>query len=51
MPLREFLSSTSDHIQPNLFPWLAEELRPLTDTHKRLISTLELVCLEMFVRS
>ena len=22
MPLREFLSSTWDHIQDNLFPWL-----------------------------
>jgi len=51
MPLREFLSSTWDHIQADLFPWLAEELGPLTDTHKRLISTLELVRIETFVRS
>ena len=51
MPLREFLSSTWDHIQANLFPWLTEELGPLTDSHKRVISTLELVRIETFVRS
>jgi len=51
MPLGEFLSSTWDHIQANLFPWLAEELGPLTDTHKRLISTLELARIETFIRS
>jgi hypothetical protein len=51
MPLREFLSSTWDHIQANLLPWLAEELGPVTDTHKRLISTLELACIETFMRS
>ena len=39
MPLREFLSSTWDHIQDNLFPWLREELGPLTDLHKRVIVT------------
>jgi hypothetical protein len=51
MPLREFLSSTWDHIQANLFPWLAEEFGPLTDTHQRLIRTLELVRIETFVCS
>jgi hypothetical protein len=40
MPLREFLSSAWDHIQANLFPWLAEQLGLLTDTPKRRISTL-----------
>ena len=49
MPLREFLSSTWDHIQGNLFPWLTEELGPLSETHKRLISTLELVRIDAFL--
>ena len=40
MPLRDFLSITWNHIQANLFPWLAEELGPLTDTHKQVITTL-----------
>ena len=35
MHLRKFLSSTWDHVQDNLFPWLREELAPLTDLHKR----------------
>ena len=51
MPLHEFLSNTWDHIQANLFPWLTEELGPLSDTHKRVISTLELVRIDAFVRS
>jgi transposase len=51
MPLREFLSGTWDHIQATLFPWLTEELGPLTDTHKQVISTLELVRIETFVRT
>jgi hypothetical protein len=49
MPLRDFLSSTWDHIQANLFPWLTEELGPLTDMHKQVITTLELVRIETFV--
>ena len=49
MPLREFLSSTWDHIQDNLFPWLREELGPLTDLHKRVIVTLELARVETLV--
>jgi Transposase DDE domain/Transposase domain (DUF772) len=51
MPLREFLSSTWGHIQGNLFPWLTEELGPLTDMHKQLILTLELVRIEGFVQT
>ena len=50
MPLRDFLSSTWDHIQANLFPWLTEELGPLTDTHKQVITTLELVRIETLMR-
>ena len=49
MPLREFLSSTWDHIQDNLFPWLRDELGPLTDLHKRVIVTLELARVETLV--
>src|SRR6516165_9617950 len=49
MPLRDFLSSTWDHIQDNLFPWLREELGPLTDLHKRVIVTLELARVETLV--
>ena len=51
MPLRDFLSNTWEHIQANLFPWLTEELGPLTDMHKQVITTLELACIEKFVRS
>ena len=51
MPLRDFLSNTWEHIQANLFPWLTEELGPLTDLHKQVITTLELACVEKFVRS
>src|SRR4029077_8315667 len=49
MHLREFLSSTWDHIQDNLFPWLREELGPLTDLHKRGIGPLELARAETLV--
>jgi hypothetical protein len=31
MPLRDSLSNTWDHIQAHLFPWLTEELGPLTE--------------------
>jgi transposase len=50
MPLRDFLSITWNHIQANLFPWLTEELGPLTDTHKQVIATLELVRIETLMR-
>jgi Transposase DDE domain/Transposase domain (DUF772) len=50
MPLRDFLSITWNHIQANLFPWLTEELGPLTDTHKQVIGTLELVRIETLMR-
>src|SRR5207344_1472383 len=49
MHLREFLSSTWNHIQHNLVPWLREELGPLTDLHKRVIVTLELARVETLV--
>src|SRR5271157_890096 len=42
MPLLTCLSRTWAHIQDNLFPWLTEELGPLTEAHKRVVMTLEL---------
>jgi hypothetical protein len=51
MPLRDSLSNTWDHIQAVLFPWLAEELGPLTETHKQVITVLEMACLEAFVQT
>ncbi len=50
MPLRETLTSSWAHIQGRLFPWLAEELGPLTECHKRLVTVLEVACIEAFVR-
>lgn len=50
MPLRTLISATWSHIQGNLFPWLQAELGPLTDNHKRLVTVLEMVCIEAFVQ-
>ena len=44
--LRESLSQCWLTIQSNLFPWLAEELGPLTEKQQRLITVLEMVRLE-----
>src|SRR5271170_6982013 len=41
MPLLSCLSRTWSHIQGNLFPWLTEELGPLTETHKPVVTALE----------
>src|SRR5712691_3617942 len=49
MPLLTCLSRTWAHIQGNLFPWLAEELGPLTEMHKQVVTTLELAGVEAFV--
>src|SRR5215471_21791977 len=43
MPLRDSLSNTWDHIQAHLFPWLTEELGPLTEMRKQVITVLELL--------
>jgi hypothetical protein len=51
MPLGDFLSNTWDHIQARLFPWLTEEVGPLTDGHKRVIATLEVARVEVFVQT
>jgi hypothetical protein len=51
MPLLTCLSRTWAHIQGNLFPWLTEELGPLTDKHKQVVTTLELAGVEAFVQA
>jgi hypothetical protein len=50
MPLLSCLSRTWSHIQGTLFPWLTEELGPLTETHKRVVTALEVAGVEAFVR-
>ena len=50
MPLRETLSNCWVHIQGHLFPWLQDELGPLTDGHKGLIVVLDMAGIEAFVR-
>jgi Transposase domain (DUF772) len=50
MPLPTWLARTWAHIQGNLFPWLTEELGPLTEAHERVIMTLELAGIETFVQ-
>jgi Transposase DDE domain/Transposase domain (DUF772) len=50
MPLLTCLSRTWAHIQGNLFPWLTEELGPLTDMHKKVVTTLELAGVEAFMQ-
>jgi hypothetical protein len=49
--LRETLSQTWLNIQSSLFPWLAEELGPLTEKQQELVTALELVCIEEFIYS
>jgi hypothetical protein len=50
MPLRETLSNSWAHIQGFLFPWLGDELGPLTDKHKKLIVVLEVAHLDAFIQ-
>src|ERR1700674_581507 len=50
MPLLTCLSRTWAHIQGNLFPFLTAELGTLTETHKRVVTALELAGIEAFVR-
>ena len=49
--LRETLSQTWLNIQSSLFPWLAEELGPLTGKQQELVATLEFVRIEEFIYS
>lgn len=49
--LRDTLSQTWLTIQGSLFPWLSEELGPLTEKQQELVTTLELVRIEAFIPS
>ena len=51
MPLCETLSNTWSHIQGHLFPWLRQEVGPLTEQHQRLVIVLEMAGIERFVRT
>jgi transposase len=49
--LRDTLSQTWLTIQSSLFPWLSEELGPLTEKQQELVTTLEMVRIEEFIYS
>ncbi|MEQ1527768.1 MAG: transposase [Methylococcales bacterium] len=49
--LNETLSQTWLNIQSSLFPWLTEELGPLTENQQALVTTLEIVRIEEFLYS
>lgn len=49
MKLSEKISHYWRGIQGNLFPWLQEELGPLTEKQQQLITTLEFVRVEEFI--
>lgn len=49
--LRDTLSQTWLTIQGSLFPWLSEELGPLTEKQQALVTTLEMVRIEEFIIS
>src|SRR6202140_1439260 len=51
MPLLSCLSRTWRHIQGTLFPWLTEELGPLPETHKQVVTALELGGVEAFLQA
>ncbi len=49
--LHDTLSQTWLNIQSSLFPWLSEELGPLTEKQQELVTTLEVVRIEEFIYS
>ena len=49
MPLRQQLSDALRHIQGHLFPWLRNEVGPLTAEHERFVTVLGFVCVEAHV--
>ena len=51
LQLKETLSQKWHSIQRNLFPWLAQELGPLSHKHQQLVATLEMIKLEDFIRT
>lgn len=50
MSLLDSLSMYWLNIQGNLFPWLEEELGPLTEKQQQLVTVLEMIRLEEFLR-
>ena len=50
-PLKETLSQYWHNIQQNLFPWLAEELGPLSEKQQQLITVLEMARVEEFIQT
>ena len=48
---KDTLSQTWLNIQSSLFPWLSEELGPLTEKQQELVTTLEVVRIEEFIYS
>ena len=51
MPLREDLSDYWRAIQVELFPYLVEDLGPLTEKHKQVITVLEMARVEAYVQT
>ncbi len=49
--LHEGLSQTWLRIQGSLFPWLQEELGPLSEKQQQLITILEVIWIEKHLRS
>ena len=49
--LRDTLSQTWFIIQTSLFPWLSEEIGPLTEKQQELVTILELIRIEEFICS
>jgi hypothetical protein len=49
--LRDILSQTWLNIPGSLFPWLSEELGPLTEKQQELVTPLEMVRIEEFIIS
>ncbi len=50
MPLRETLSGYWRTMQGDLFPWLEEELGPLSERHTQLVTALEVARVDVFLR-
>ena len=50
MPLDELLAGFWHRIQDNLFPWLEEELGPLSDKHRQVVTVLEMIQIESFTQ-
>jgi len=51
MPLREDLSDYWTTIQVELFPYLVEDLGPLTEKHKQVITVFEMARVEAYVQT